>query len=175
MGTFDLDIGASAGHLGPMRRLLWLCVFAPAAGCGVACDAPTEVNGTYSVFANTLTHEGTNLENFPSYSSPANGWSEWTILWDEANAAITVAIDGQSYGASGSWDGVECGTFDMAFGGAYDGGDGSVHAFTSTGNYVTYADHLEGVWHYEEAWSDGGGQVGDFEAEGQVSGQIVDP
>lgn len=159
-------------YVSPMKRVLVLLV-ASGSGCGVDCGPPTHVNGSYNMFANAITHDGTNLDEFPSYQSPANGWSEWLISFDAISGQTTVAIDGQAFEAGGSWDTTQCGVFSLQFGGLYLSPENTSHLFQSDGEFVGYADRVDGSWSYSESWSDGEGESGSFEAEGQLTGDRI--
>lgn len=148
--------------------LLSLALF----GCGVECEPPSQARGTYAVFANLLTFEGANLEDFPSTTSPANGWSEWEITGDDATGAMTIAIDGQPFDVGYTWSTVECGAFRVSISGRYTEGD-DVHDFDADGDFALFANHLEGTWRYAEDWRTGDAH-GAFEGIGNVSGTRVD-
>lgn len=156
-----------------MKRALVIAVCA--SGCGVDCGPPSQIDGTYAVFANAVTWDGTNLEEFPYATSPANGWSEWSIVWDSVTGAMTVLIDDDAFDAGGSWNTIECGVFTLDFGGPYrDGPD--LHAFDATGEFAVFADHLEGSWEYQEDWTTGQGPqaaAGMFECVGNISGTRI--
>jgi hypothetical protein len=159
-----------------MNRALLLSLVAPlalAAGCGVDCGDPTQVNGRYAVFANVLTFDGTNLEEFPSYGSPANGFSEWTIDWDRVAGEVHLTIDDFPFTGTGVWDDIECGNFTLDFAGPYTDADGASHDLTATGSYVVFADQLVGDWTYSETWTSLDGESGTFDADGQVAGQVL--
>lgn len=156
-----------------MKRLFLLLLAAPLTGCGVDCGSPDQVDGRYAVFANVLDHDGTNLEAFPSYQSPANGWTEWTLAWDRVRNEVTVAIDGQPYPAEGVWDDVVCGNFQLAFEGVYASEEGTEHDFVAVGDFTVFASHLEGDWTWEESWTNLESETGTFTADGQVSGSLV--
>lgn len=155
-------------------HLVLLVAVAAAPGCGVDCGAPTQVNGTYAMFANVITYDGTHLEDFPSEMSPANGPSEWLIAFDAISGQTTVAIDGQAYDAGGSWNTEECGRFNLQFGGLYLSAAHTTHLFQATGDFLGYNGHIEGTWTYSEDWSDGNGHDGTFHTEGQLSGDRID-
>jgi len=143
-------------------------------GCGLDCGNPSLSNGHYAIFANVLEYEGTNLENFPSARTPANGWSEWSIEWSpEQVGVVTVGIDGQEYEAQGAWHEVECGRFTLAFSGVFLSAVDSTHEFQANGDFVTYANQLEGRWDWTEQWGTAGGASGEFLADGQVSGSLI--
>lgn len=148
-------------------------IAAPLAGCGVDCGSPTQVNGVYAVFANVVEFEGTNLEAFPSYQSPANGMREWQISWDRVTNEIAVAIEGQEYQATGVWNDIECGNFTLEFGGPYASLEGTQHDFFATGEMVVFASQLEGSWQYQEDWTGKDGETGSFSADGNLSGEKV--
>ncbi len=155
------------------RCLFLLGLSAPLAGCGVDCGEPTQVNGIYAVFANAVTHEGTNLEEFPSYQSPANGMREWAITWDRVSDAINIDIEGQSFAAAGEWNDIECGSFTLDFGGPYQSPEGSTHQIAAVADLVVFAQSLEGTWEYDEDWTSETGESGTFSAHGQLSGEKV--
>jgi hypothetical protein len=143
-------------------------------GCGVDCGTPDQVNGVYAVFANvTGDVEVSNPEAFPSYMSPANGWGEWTIEWDRVSGDVRMTVDDQAYDAVGTWDPIECGTFDLEFGGPYLSPEGTTHDFYAVGSFVVFANQLEGNWEYSEDWVAVDGQSGTFATDGQVSGERV--
>src|SRR5687768_8799926 len=102
-----------------MRTVLLLSL-PLAAGCNADCGSPEQINGRYAMFANVLVYDGDNLEGFPSYQTPANGWTEWEIAWTNlANGRVDVSIDGQPFGGDGAWNEVECGNFTLRFAGVY--------------------------------------------------------
>jgi hypothetical protein len=150
-------------------------------GCGVDCGAPSQVNGRYAVFSNVVSIlEVENEENFPSYHSPANGWSEWNIVWKEmVQDEVIVEINGQSFEAQGVWNDIECGNFTLDIAGTFVSLDPvklteeSTHVFTASGQFIQFANQLEGLWDYEEQWSTDKGQTGTFVIEGQVTGTTV--
>lgn len=153
----------------PLRGSLLVAGAAAASGCGVDCGPTDQIAGTYAVFANVVTYDGSNLENFPADTSPANGWSEWSILVDADS--VTVLIDEDSFPARATVSTVECGSFGLAFDGAYRQ-DGDVHVLSADGDFNVFADHLEGTWDYEEEWTVGK-DSGTFEATGNVSGTRI--
>jgi hypothetical protein len=121
-----------------------------------------------------------NEENFPSYHSPANGWSEWNIVWKEmVQDEVIVEINGQSFEAQGVWNDIECGNFTLDIAGTFVSLDPvklteeSTHVFTASGQFIQFANQLEGLWDYEEQWSTDKGQTGTFVIEGQVTGTTV--
>ncbi len=154
---------------------MFLVATAASSGCGVECGSPSQVNNKYAVFANVLeiqTEE--NKENFPSYSSPANGWSEWILRWDELiQEGVIVEIDNQSFPAEGVWNEIECGNFDLDISGDYYAESGSVHSFTASGRFIQFANQLEGLWDYEEIWTAENGEQGTFAIVGQVNGTVA--
>jgi hypothetical protein len=158
----------------PQWGLLGAVCVAAGSGCGVDCGPPTQVNGAYAMFANVLTYEGTNLEAFPSYQSPANGESEWLIAFDAISGQTTIGIDGQSFDAGGTWDTTQCGVFSLQFGGLYLSAANTSHLFEANGDFVGYGDHVEGTWTYSENWSDGQGESGTFDADGQLAGDRIE-
>jgi len=146
-----------------------------AAGCGADCGKPTQINGTYAVFANVIQRSGSNMDHFPSYMTPANGWTEWTLTWNRNKPAkVSVVIDGQPYTATGSWDEVECGNFTLDFAGTYLSINDSTHEFAVTGDFVAFGPQIEGRWDWEETWTSAQGETGTFSTIGQVSGTLVD-
>lgn len=156
-----------------MRTALLLVSTLAAAGCNADCGSPEQVNGRYAVFANVIAFDGENLEGFPSYQTPANGWSEWAITWTNlSNGRITVAIDGQEFEGDGGWNEVECGNFSVRFAGIYTSDLGSTHDFRADGQLVRFADRLEGTWAWSEQWAYDGDD-GTFEADGELAGDLV--
>ena len=153
-----------------------IALLALASGCGgVDCGSPSQIDGTYAMFTNVLTYDGTNLEAFPSYESPANGWAPWVISWGKTSQAdVIVEIDDQEFAGSGTWDPVECGNFTLDFAGLYVSEVGTQHQFTSTGQYLWFTDSIEGVWDYAEDWTNLASETGTFTTNGQVSGSIVE-
>lgn len=143
--------------------------------CDVDCGSPSQVNNQYAVFANVLEIKAVdNEEAFPSYQSPANGWSEWILRWDEMiQDDVIVEIDRQSFAAVGKWNEMECGNFDLEFGGEYVSDTGSVHSFDSTGRFIQFANQLEGLWEYQEVWTDTTGEQGTISLSGQIGGTVV--
>jgi hypothetical protein len=137
-----------------------------ASGCGVDCGPASDIAGVYDVFANVVEYDGTNLENYPADTSPATGWSEWSILVDADS--VTVLIDEASFPARAAVSTIECGRFTLGFDGPYRQ-DGDLHALSVAGEFSVFADHLEGTWDYEEEWTSGTAS-GTFEATGNVSG-----
>ena len=159
-----------------MRAAL-LFMAAAAAGCDVDCGPPHQVNGTYAVFANVITYDGTNLDEFPSTGSPANGWREWALNWPNSYSAdVDVAVDGFDYMAAGEWDPLVCGNFTLAFGGTYvSPALGSTHEFEADGDMAVFGVQLEGRWNYSETWTTADGdETGTFTAEGQIAGSRID-
>jgi hypothetical protein len=155
-----------------MRTVLLLSPLALAA-CNADCGSPEQVNGRYAVFANVLSFDGDNLDGFPSYQDPANGWSEWEITWTNiANGRVTVLIDGEEFDGDGAWDDVECGNFSLRFAGVYASDIGSTHDFTTTGQLVRFADRLEGTFTWSEEWAYDGDD-GTFDADGQLAGDLI--
>ena len=144
-------------------------------GCGVDCGAPSQVNGRYAVFSNVVSILAVeNEKNFPSYHSPANGWSEWNLVWNEmVQDEVIVEIDDQSFAAQGTWNDIECGNFNLDISGTYMSPEKSTHVFTASGQFIQFANQLEGLWDYEEQWSTDEGQTGTFVIEGQVTGTTV--
>ena len=69
---------------------LGLMGWTASSGCGLDCGNPSLSNGHYAIFANVLEYEGTNLENFPSARTPANGWSEWSIEWSPEQVGVVT-------------------------------------------------------------------------------------
>ena len=156
-----------------MMRLALALLMLSATGCGVACDASSEINGRYAVFANVLEYDGTNLEVFPSYMSPANGWSDWDMAWPEGSETVAVAIDNQSYVAESTSDPRYCGTFSMSFSGTYTSVNDTTHEFVADGDFVVFGPQLEGDWTWEESWALDDA-TGTFSATGQLSGLRID-
>ena len=154
--------------------ILPLAIFS-GVGCGVDCGAPSQVNGRYAVFANVINIlSAENEDNSPSYHSPANGWSEWSIAWNEmVQDDIIVEIDGQSFAAQGEWNDIQCGNFTLDISGTYISDKESTHAFTAQGQFIQFANQLEGLWDYEEQWSTVKGQSGTLVIDGQVTGTTV--
>ena len=142
---------------------------AAASGCGVECGPAEEIAGTYAMFANVVEYDGTNLENFPADTSPANGWTEWSIFFD--GDAVTLLIDDDSFSPRTAVSTVECGSFTMDFSGAYRQ-DGDVHVLSASGDFNLFADHLEGTWDYDEEWT-AGKDAGTLVATGNVSGTRI--
>lgn len=152
----------------PVRGSL-LAGAAAASGCGVDCGAVDQIAGTYAVFANVVEYDGSNLENFPADTSPANGWTEWSIIVD--TDSVTLLIDDDTFSPRTTVSTVECGSFTMEFDGAYRQDD-DVHVLSAAGEFNLFADHLEGTWDYEEEWT-AGKAAGTFEATGNVSGTRI--
>jgi hypothetical protein len=146
-----------------------------AGGCGVDCGSPSQVDGRYAVFANALEiREVTNEENFPSYESPGNGWSEWILTWDELlQDEVLVDIDRQTFPAVGVWNEIECGNFTLEITGDYLSETGSLHSFTADAQFIQYASQLEGLWDYSEVWTSVEGEQGTFVIDGQVNGTVI--
>lgn len=143
-------------------------------GCGVECGAPNQANGTYAMFANPITQQATNEAGFPSYMTPANGWSEWEIRWNTLDTdQVDVKIDGQSYAARGAWDDIECGSFHLESQGLYQSVNDSTHDFEVDGQFVLFGNQVEGVWDWSEAWTARNGEQGTFSAHGQVRGERI--
>ena len=157
-----------------MRSLMALGVALLLTGCGVACDASSELDGRYAVFANVVAFEGTNLDAFPSYMSPSNGWSDWDLAWPEGADTVAVAIDDQSYVADASSDPRFCGTFSMSLSGTYTSVNVTSHVFAATGDFVVFGPQLEGDWVWDESWVALDGETGTFSATGQLSGLRID-
>ena len=161
--------------MNPRVRICLILGAAPLGGCGLDCGEPTDVEGKYSVFANVVAYEATNYEAFPSYMSPANGWAEWDITWNQVDSGpVIVSIDGQPFAGTGSWDAVECGHFALEFAGVYASEHESTHDFTAVGDFVVFGNQLEGEWRWDESWQGRGGEIGVFGADGQVSGSVVE-
>ena len=142
---------------------------ASASGCGVECGSPSDIAGTYAVFANVVEYDGSNLENFPADTSPANGWSEWSIL--VGADGVTLLIDDDSFSPRTTVSTVECGSFTMDLDGAYRE-DNDVHVLSASGEFNVFASHLEGTWDYEEEWTVGK-DAGTFTATGNLSGTWI--
>lgn len=156
-----------------MRTLLVLGSIPLLSGCNADCGSPEQVNGRYAMFANVLAYDGDNLDGFPSYQTPANGWSEWEITWTNLQSGrVTVSIDGQPFDGDGLWDDVECGNFTLRFAGLYTSEDGSTHDFRTDATLVRFADRLEGTWTWSEAWARAGDD-GTFESDGQLAGDLI--
>lgn len=156
-----------------MRTLLLPPVLALSLwGCGVECGPPSQANGTYAMFANPITQQATNEQEFPSYMTPANGWSEWTVRWNTLDTdQVTVEIDGQPYSAQGAWDDIECGSFHLGFQGIYESVNDSTHDFEVDGQFVLFGNQVEGVWDWSESWTSRDDEQGTFTAYGQVRGE----
>jgi hypothetical protein len=86
---------------------------------------------------------------------------------------VIVEIDGQSFAAQGTWNDIECGNFNLDISGTYKSPEKSTHVFTASGQFIQFANQLEGLWDYEEQWSTDEGQTGTFVIEGQVTGTTV--
>jgi hypothetical protein len=156
-----------------MRPALLASLPLAVVGCNADCGNPEQINGTYAVFANVVTYEGDNLAAFPSYQTPANGWSEWDLGWTNLmTQRIGVTIDGQAFEGAGIWNEVECGNFDLRFSGEYTSDIGSVHSFEADGRFVRFAERLEGTWQWSEQWSYEG-ENGTFNANGELAGELV--
>lgn len=158
-----------------IRALLGLVAVASLGGCGPDCGQPDQVNGTYAVFANVVEEpQVTNAEHFPSYMTPANGWSEWTVQWNLVDPSqVAVTIDEQPYQATATWDDVECGNFRLTFAGDYVSINDTEHAFSVDGQFVVFGGHLEGLWSWSETWTSRDGEHGTFSSLGQMSGTRV--
>lgn len=169
--------GQAVGDEMRATPFLLVCATLGASGCGVECGSPSQVNNLYAVFANVLEIESVdNEESFPSYASPANGWSEWNLRWDEIiQADVIVEIDSQSFPATGEWNDIECGNFNLDIAGDYFADGGSVHSFTARGQFIQFANQLEGLWDYEEVWTAEDGEQGTFVISGQVNGTVINP
>lgn len=158
-----------------MRRV-WLPALVMAlGGCDPDCGSGRQIDGDYAVFANVWEYDGENLDAFPSYMTPANGWSEWSVTWGAAaGGGVVVTIDDQSFSGTGTWDDVECGNFALSLSGTYRSANDSLHEFTADGTFVAYASRFEGVWEWEEDWTSAQGETGTFGATGQVSASGID-
>lgn len=156
--------------------LALLCALPLAGGCGVDCGSPQEVDGRYAVFASVL--EVTDLsdpEAFPSYMTPANGWTEWRLDWGGGSGGKNVIeLDEQTYEGTGSWDPVECGHFTLDFSGTYASVNETEHLFQASGEFVVFGPNLEGVWDWSEEWTNRRGDSGTFAASGQLTGQLLE-
>jgi len=156
------------------RAVLVLPIVPLAAACGVDCGDPTQINGTYAIFANVQDYDGTNLENFPSYGSPANGFSEWKIDWDRVANQVNLTIDNYPFTADGTWDPIQCGDFTLDFAGPYTDTAGVSHNLSVTnGSFVVFADSINGEWDYDETWTDLDGNSGTFTTHGLLGGKII--
>lgn len=149
-------------------------------GCSVDCGSPSQINGRYAIFANQVQLlDLTNEENFPAYESPANGWTEWKIEWNEmVQEDVIVTIDGQAFSAMGGWNDIECGHFTLDISGDYQFEDRltsevSHHEFNAVGSFVQFATQIEGVWEYHELWESADGEAGIYAVNGQLSGTDI--
>jgi hypothetical protein len=156
--------------------MVFIGAAASTVGCDIDCGPPRQVNGTYAVFANIMTYDGTNLEEFPSYGSPANGWREWTIAWPSSYSAdVDVQIDDTAYVAHGEWDALVCGNFTLSLSGPYVSGQGSSHEFEAEGDFAVFGTQIEGRWDYSEIWTTADGEeTGTFTTDGQIAGSRIE-
>jgi hypothetical protein len=155
-----------------MRAVLPVLVLSALVGCAPACPEPSSVDGTWEVFATVLTSEGADDPDFPSYHSPANGPSTWTLAWGPSEVGpVDLLIDGVPVEASGTWSRDRCGAFSLRVAGDLDGPTGSRHTFDADAELVVFGDRLEGTWDWSELWvARDGLTTGSFTADGQVEG-----
>ena len=129
----------------PAVRHLPLLLLPLAVACDVDCEDPTEANGTYAVFANVITWEVTNEDAFPSYMSPANGFTEWSLGFPvREGGPVEVTIDGQPFVATATTDDTVCGAFSLDFEGTYTSTRDSTHAFAASGDFAVFGPQLVG-------------------------------
>lgn len=157
-------------------RTLSLLLLASACSPAV-CPEPAAVTGTWDVMAVVLTSEGADDPDFPSYHSPANGPSTWTLAWGEQDVgAVDMTLDDTAITAEGVWDRDTCGTFGLDLVGSVTGPTGSQHGFTAEALLMVYEDTLEGTWDWSESWtSRDGAATGRFTATGRLEGTRTAP
>lgn len=158
-----------------MRTLALLLL---ASACSPAvCPEPAAVAGTWDVFAVVLTSVGGDDPDFPSYHSPANGASTWTLAWGEQDVGpVDMTVDGTPITAEGVWDRETCGTFSLDLVGAVTGPTGSEHGFTADALLMVYDDTLQGTWDWSESWTSRDDEAtGTFSATGRVEGTRTGP
>jgi hypothetical protein len=155
-----------------MTRLPLLVTLSAALGaCSDTCPTPDSLNGrTWTVFVHPAEHQLENADAFPADTTPANGTHELAITWTgrEAQADVTVAIDGQEFGGRGQWNETECGNFSVGFNGAYEAG-GDRHSFVADATLVTWEQQLDGFLDWRETWESAEGEVGSFVASAQLT------
>lgn len=156
-----------ASIVGLMRPVILSALLA---GCAPVCPGPSQVDGTWAVFANVLSRTGGDEPAFPVESTPTNGETVWSIAWGAAaQGSVDLAIDGQPVQASGRWSTEACGTFELALDGTYSH-EGASHTFEARGTFLVYQDSLDGTWDWTEQWRAATDETGVFTARGQIQG-----
>ncbi len=137
--------------------------------CDESCPEVSRIDGGWAVYSEgaSSTVSGSNAGSFPWEDVFVEAWSEWDLAWVAGRGDFNLDVDGQPFIASYTPDPVDCDAFTLSFDGRYLGEAGTTHDFTWTGELVRAGSHLDGVFSFEDSWSDASaGQEGTLSLQG---------
>lgn len=153
-------------------------------GCTNECTDVDRISGTYEVFSSVTSHSPEDPGDMPTYAPFYNGSSTWTLNYVPATGNFDLLVDGQELESRYLASDVNCNRFSLKIpNGQWTAdiselGDTGEHASDHTiqfdADLIWQGSELSGTYSAVDDWSTTDGASGTLEAQGTISGTLVE-